>query len=427
MQFSDKCIIEVCAGNGGDGVVSWRREAHYAEGGPWGGNGGKGGNIIVVGDHNLNSLSNLKYIKRIDGDNGENGQTKLCHGKNGDDYILKVPIGTSIINFDTKKEIVDILRPGQQFILCYGGKGGKGNAYFKSSYNKAPTLFERGERGKKLKVLLDLKYIADVGLIGLPNAGKSTFINSISNANSKVANYKFTTLTPILGIVNFNDKKLVFADIPGLIEGASSGIGLGYEFLKHIERCHFLIHIISMDYNDNIDPIESFKTINNELSKYKEELMLKPIFLVANKIDLPENEKIFKKFVKHFKNQKIYSISAKEDINIDILLEDIFTKFDEYKNVWEKNIEDKINSYSVIRLEKEPISDLVIDKIDDNLWRVHSSLIQYWFDRIPQTTSDNVVRFNQKIKLNEIEKNLKKNGAQEKDTFLICDMEYIVE
>lgn len=427
MQFSDKCIIEVCAGNGGDGVVSWRREAHYAEGGPWGGNGGKGGNIIVVGDHNLNSLSNLKYIKRIDGDNGENGQTKLCHGKNGDDYILKVPIGTSIINFDTKKEIVDILRPSQQFILCYGGKGGKGNAYFKSSYNKAPTLFERGERGKKLKVLLDLKYIADVGLIGLPNAGKSTFINSISNANSKVANYKFTTLTPILGIVNFNDKKLVFADIPGLIEGASSGIGLGYEFLKHIERCHFLIHIISMDYNDNIDPIESFKTINNELSKYKEELMLKPIFLVANKIDLPENEKIFKKFVKHFKNQKIYSISAKEDINIDILLEDIFTKFDEYKNVWEKNIEDKINSYSVIRLEKEPISDLVIDKIDDNLWRVHSSLIQYWFDRIPQTTSDNVVRFNQKIKLNEIEKNLKKNGAQEKDTFLICDMEYIVE
>ncbi|MEG1821136.1 MAG: GTPase ObgE [Malacoplasma sp.] len=427
MQFSDKCIIDLQAGNGGDGVVSWRREAHYAEGGPWGGDGGKGGNIIILGDHNLNSLHSLKYIKRVNAESGENGQTKLCHGKNGEDYVLKVPIGTSIINLDNNKEIVDILKPGQKYIICYGGKGGRGNAHFKSSFNKAPTLFERGEKGRRLKILLDLKYIADVGLIGLPNAGKSTFINSVSNANSKVANYKFTTLTPILGVVTHQDKKLVFADIPGLIEGASTGIGLGHEFLKHIERCHFLIHIVSMDPEDNLDPIESYKVINNELLKYKKELIEKPIFLVANKIDLEESKIALKKFVKHFKNIKVYDISAINNVNTKDLLDDIFNKFDEYKNIWEKNIEDKINSFSVVRLEKEPESDLTIERIDDNLWKVHSSLIQYWFDRIPQTTSDNVVRFNQKIKLDEIEKKMKKNGAKVHDTFLICDMEYIIE
>lgn len=242
MQFVDECVLTLKAGNGGNGVVSWRREAHYPEGGPWGGDGGNGGSIILIGDHNINTLFDLRNKKNIFAQNGENGQTKMATGRNGQDYLIKVPLGTSVYDFDTNELITDILKSGQTYEICKGGKGGRGNAFFKSSFNKAPTLFENGDIGEERKVFLKLKYVADVGIIGFPNAGKSSLVTALTNARPRIANYQFTTLVPILGTTKINDKDIVFADIPGLIEGASEGKGLGHDFLKHIERCQILIH-----------------------------------------------------------------------------------------------------------------------------------------------------------------------------------------
>lgn len=427
MQFVDKCVIELKAGNGGNGIVSWRRETHYPEGGPWGGDGGKGGDIYIVGDHNLNTLFDFRYIKKINAENGENGGTKLCHGANGKDVYVKVPVGTIIKNTKDNSTIVDILKTGQQFKICRGGNGGHGNAFFKSSYNKAPTLFENGDLGEYLKVELELKYIADVGLVGFPNAGKSTFINQISNARSKIGSYKFTTLTPVLGSVSYQNENLVFADIPGIIEGASEGVGLGFEFLKHIERCHFLIHMISLDEMDNEDVIEAYNVINNELSKYKDELLSKKIYLVANKSDTESANKNYQILKKHLKNKNIYLISALNKENIDLLIKDIFDEYSKYKEKWENDKENNINSYKLIKVEKEPDGEIQIEQLEDNLWKVDSRRIQYWYNKIPQTTDDNLVRFNQKIKLDEIELKLKEMGAKKGDTFIIVDTEYVVD
>lgn len=427
MQFVDKCIIELKAGNGGNGIVSWRKEAHYPEGGPWGGDGGKGGDIIIIGDHNENTLFHLRYTKKIEAENGENGGTKLCHGANGKSVYVKVPVGTIVKNFDTGETIVDILKSGQEFVICTGGNGGRGNAFFKSSYNKAPTLFENGDLGKKIKVLLEMKYIADVGLVGFPNAGKSTFINQISNAKSKIGNYKFTTLFPVLGFVKRKDESLVFADIPGIIEGASDGLGLGLEFLKHIERCHFLIHLISMDNIDNENIIEAYETINKELSKYQNELLNKKIYIVANKMDVESAQENFKLLKNYLKNKKIYSISALNNENINELIENIFKEYSLFKEQWNSEKEKKINSYKLVKIEKEPKDDLEIIKLEEHLWKVNSKRINYWHNKIPQTTSDNQIRFNQKIKLDEIEFKLKEKGALKGDIFIINDSEYIVE
>lgn len=427
MKFVDKCVIELKAGDGGNGAVSWRKEAHYPEGGPWGGDGGKGGDVIIVGDHNINTLFDFRYIKKIIAESGGNGGSKLCHGADGKDIYVKVPVGTIVKNTIDKSIVVDILKSNQQYVICRGGKGGHGNAYFKSSYNKAPTLFENGDKGQYMKVELELKYIADVGLIGLPNAGKSTLINQISNAKSKIGNYPFTTLFPILGVVNHNDNNLVFADIPGIIEGASQGAGLGYEFLKHIERCHFLIHIVSMDNIDNEDVIKAYETINNELNKYKNEMLNKKIYIVANKLDAENSETNYNALQKHLKNTKIYKISALHNKNIDILLKDIFDEYQKYKNQWDIEKENNANSYKLIKVEKELDGRISIVKLEDNLWKVISPRINYWYNKIPQTTDDNVVRFHQKIQLDEIEKKLKESGAIKGDVFLIEDIEYIVD
>lgn len=427
MQFVDKCVIDLKAGDGGSGIVSWRKEAHYPEGGPWGGDGGDGGSIYIVGDHNLNSLFHLRYSKKMYAQNGENGGTKLCHGANGEDLYIKVPIGTVIKYADNNDVIVDILQHNQVFQICKGGKGGHGNAYFKSSYNKAPKLFENGDKGQQKKVLLELKYIADVGFVGFPNAGKSTFISKISNAKPKVANYKFTTLTPVLGVVNNNSDSLVFADIPGIIEGASEGIGLGFEFLKHIERCHFLIHLISMDEIDNEDVIASYNAINDELKKYKDELLNKKIYIVANKIDSENSSKNIELMKKHFKDKKIYFVSASESTNLSEVIDDIFNEYRKYKEEWEKETQNLIESYKLIKVEREPNDQILIEQIEENIWKVSSKRIEYWFNKIPQTTDDNLVRFNEKIKLDEIQQMLIEKGAKIGDTFTICDVEYIID
>lgn len=429
MQFIDKCSLLIKAGNGGNGIVAWRREAHYPEGGPFGGEGGKGGNVIILGDENMNSLFHLRYLKKVVAQNGDNGQTKMCSGRNGQDEIIKVPVGTQIFDKATGKLIVDILKHGQEYIIAHGGIGGHGNAFFKSSFNKAPTLYENGDKGEVVEVDMKLKYIADIGLVGLPNAGKSSLISCLSNAHPKIANYQFTTLTPVLGTINFSKtKSLVIADIPGLIEGASEGVGLGFDFLKHIERCHILIHVISLDEFDHEDIVKAYKTINNELNKYNKLLLKKQCLIVANKCDTESAKAQLAKLKKSLKKtDKVVVISAKEKTNLDELKKLLLKLNDSY--LAKQKLNAKKEAVKVVELKQKDYmpKSFEFEKDEQGRWIIKSPYLSYWLHKIPQTTKDNIFRFNQKLNNCNIDEILKKHGAKEKDTIIIDGMEFQID
>jgi GTP-binding protein len=336
-------------------------------GGPYGGNGGNGGDIILIGDHNINTLFELRNRKSIVAPNGENGRTAKETGHGGNNVFVNLPLGTSVYDANTNELIVDLLESGQTYTICEGGKGGKGNAFFKSSFNRAPTLHENGDLGEEKTVILKLKYIADVGLVGLPNAGKSTLVGKVSSAKPRVGNYQFTTLIPVLGIVKKHNQKIVIADLPGLIEGAAEGKGLGHEFLKHIERCSILLHLISLNPQDNVDVVQAYKIINNELKKYSKALFNKPIIVVANKNDLDETENNLKKLKKIIR-EKIYVISALNGDGIEKLVEEIFHKFKEIQDENKKKLLKQTTKTKVIELkrQKDFTKDLKITKVADN-------------------------------------------------------------
>ncbi|XQP56008.1 MAG: GTPase ObgE [Mycoplasmoidaceae bacterium] len=426
MQFADQCSLLIKAGNGGNGIVAWRREAHYPEGGPFGGEGGKGGDVIILGDENINSLFHLRYQKKIVADNGQNGQNKQMAGRNGQDKIIKVPVGTQIFNKKTGELIVDILKDKQEFVIAKGGIGGHGNAYFKSSLNKAPTLYENGDKGETIDVEMKLKFIADIGLVGLPNAGKSSLITCLSNARPKIANYQFTTLAPVLGTINFSSgKPLVIADIPGLIEGASEGVGLGFDFLKHIERCHILIHVISLDEMDHEDIVQGFNTINNELNKYNKLLLKKQLLVVANKCDCPSAETQLKKLKKIIKKKdSLVVVSAKDKINLEELKSKILALNDSY--LQQQKVTAKQEAVKVVELRQKKFMprEFTFEKDKAGRWIIHSEYLSYWLYKIPQTTKDNIFRFNQKLNNCNIDNILKKHGAKPKDTIIIDNVEF---
>ena len=296
MKFLDQVKIYVKAGNGGDGSPSFRREKFIEYGGPDGGDGGKGGSIILKSERNLNTLIDYRYQQHHKAERGENGMGQNRTGKSGDDLILKVPLGTQVFEEDNKTLIYDFTKTGEKFVAAAGGKGGLGNTRFKSSTNRAPRKFTKGTLGEEFVIWLQLKTIADIGIIGLPNAGKSSLLASITNANPKIANYKFTTLNPNLGVASYDDKEITIADIPGLIEGAHEGTGLGIQFLKHIERCKTILHLIDIT-DDDIE--KSYNQIKNELSNYSPNLLKKKEIVVLNKIDLIE-EKLVKKIANDF-------------------------------------------------------------------------------------------------------------------------------
>lgn len=321
--FIDTARIYIKAGDGGNGIISFRREKYVAYGGPDGGDGGKGGDVIFIADPNLSTLLDFKYKKKYVAQNGENGRGKNQYGKNGEDLYIKVPVGTLIINDDTGEIIADLVRPNQKAIVLRGGKGGRGNAKFATSTLKTPRFAESGEKGKEMWVRLELKLLADVGLIGFPNAGKSTLLASCTRAKPKIANYPFTTLTPNLGVVEHKGKSFVMADIPGLIEGAHRGEGLGHDFLRHIERTKMLIHVVDVSGNEGRDPIEDFEKINEELKLYSERLLTLPQIVAANKIDIQSGKENFPAFEKEIKKRgyEVYPISALTKVGIDKLLD----------------------------------------------------------------------------------------------------------
>tara|TARA_S200000501_G_C20820376_1_gene742561 strand:+ start:145 stop:1236 length:1092 start_codon:yes stop_codon:yes gene_type:complete len=294
MKFIDEAHIEVIAGNGGDGIVSFCREKYRPYGGPNGGDGGKGGSIFAIADRNINTLIDYRYIKTFKAKNGENGKGSDCYGKSAKDIVLKVPVGTIFIDKHSRNTLADLNKHGQKKLLASGGNGGWGNIHFKSSTNRAPRQRTLGSEGERRELNLELKVLADVGLFGLPNAGKSTLISVISNAKPKIADYPFTTIKPNLGLVRTTkDNSFVIADIPGIIKGASDGAGLGFQFLKHLQRTHLLLHLVDINPIDsNIDILKSNLEIVDELKKYDFNLYKKPRWLVLNKVDLLEEPKI---------------------------------------------------------------------------------------------------------------------------------------
>ena len=305
MKFLDQVKIYVKAGNGGDGSPSFRREKFIEYGGPDGGDGGSGGSVILKSEQNLNTLIDYRYQQHHKAKRGENGSGQNRTGKGGEDLILKVPLGTQVFEEDNKTLIYDFTKIGEKFIAASGGRGGLGNTRFKSSTNRAPRKYTKGTLGEEFTIWLQLKTIADIGIVGLPNAGKSSLLAAITNANPKIANYQFTTLNPNLGVANYDNKEITIADIPGLVEGAHKGTGLGIQFLKHIERCRSLLHMIDVT-NDDLK--KSYKQIKNELKKYSAKLSKKKELVVLNKVDLiDDNEvkKIIKEFSKNTKSEVI--------------------------------------------------------------------------------------------------------------------------
>ena len=300
MKFLDQVKIYIKAGNGGDGSPSFRREKFIEFGGPDGGDGGKGGSVILKAERNLNTLIDYRYQQHHKAQRGENGSGQNRTGKGGKDLILTVPLGTQVFEEDNKTLIYDFTKIGEKFVVAIGGKGGLGNTRFKSSTNRAPRKYTKGTNGEEFIIWLQLKTIADIGIIGLPNAGKSSLLAAITNANPKIANYQFTTLNPNLGVASYDDNEITLADIPGLIEGAHEGTGLGTQFLKHIERCKSLLHLIDVT-NENL--LESYDQVKKELQNYSSHLTKKKELIVLNKIDLVD-EDILKKKIEDFKKNK---------------------------------------------------------------------------------------------------------------------------
>jgi GTP-binding protein len=330
MKFVDEAVIDVVAGKGGNGSASFRREKFIPFGGPDGGDGGRGGSVYAVADRNINTLVDYRYARRHEAKNGENGRGADCYGASGADITLRMPVGTTIIDDATGRVLFDLDKDGDRIVLAKGGEGGLGNIHFKSSTNRAPRQKTMGKEGDQLRVRLELKVLADVGLLGMPNAGKSTFVAAVSNARPKIADYPFTTLHPNLGVVRVGpEKSFVVADIPGLIEGAAEGAGLGHQFLRHLQRTRLLLHIVdAVPFDESVDPVKEARAIVAELKKYDAKLAAKPRWLLLNKLDLlpaDNREQRVKDIVRRLRFKgPVYAISALARDGLEALCRDVY-------------------------------------------------------------------------------------------------------
>lgn len=330
-MFVDRAEIIIESGKGGNGAVTFRHDPYVPDGGPDGGDGGNGGSVVFVADPNLNTLMDLRLRHKYKAQNGEDGMKRKRYGKSGDDLFIKVPVGTMVFDKKSGHLMKDLANQGDKLIAARGGRGGRGNVHYKSSIRQAPNFAEAGEAGILREVILELKLIADVGLIGFPNVGKSSLLASITNAKPKIANYHFTTIEPNLGVCEHRDRAIVFADIAGLIEGASEGQGLGHKFLKHIERTRVLVHVIDISGFEDRDPVQDYLTINQELVNFNPKLASKPQIIAANKIDIINDNTRYENFVKYIESQglKVFPISAATGSGIDTLLDEILLKLNE--------------------------------------------------------------------------------------------------
>jgi GTP-binding protein len=415
-MFVDKAKIYITAGRGGDGCTSFRREKFIPLGGPDGGNGGKGGDVYMEVDPHLTTLLDFTYKPHFKAKDGNAGSGSNKYGRSADDLIVKVPLGTIV--FSDGKFLEDLKEYGQKILIAKGGRGGRGNQAFKTSRNTAPRISEKGEPGASATLELELRLIADVGLVGFPNAGKSTFLSKVSAAKPKIADYPFTTLAPNLGVVKHKGKNFVIADIPGLIEGAHEGKGLGDEFLRHVKRTHVIIHIVDIFGYDNKKAYENYRIINKELAGYSKDLSLKPMIIAANKMDLTGSDKKLAEFKKKIKGKKIFPVSFATGVGIKPLLDEVIRKLSK-PFVEEESHEEKVKEYNY-----EP--SFVVGK-EENVFVVSGPRVE----RLAQMTNFNqeesVARFQQILRKMGVEKELDKIGIQEGSTVRIGKREFIYE
>lgn len=419
-MFVDRVVVKLKAGNGGNGIVSFRREAHVPLGGPNGGDGGNGGSIYFMVDTNKSTLLDLRYNKKITAKNGENGKSKKMHGASGADVYVKVPQGTMIKDAATNELICDLCEPEQKYEVCKGGKGGRGNYHFASGKDNAPEYAEQGTLGESKEVILELKLLADVGLVGFPSVGKSTLLSVVSKARPEIADYPFTTLVPNLGVVQVKDgRSFVMADLPGLIEGASQGKGLGIQFLKHIERCRVLVHVIDMGANDGRDPLEDYRIINEELKQYHMRLSERPQIVVANKMDLEHAQENLARFKEAYPDVEVIETMTIIHEGIDKLLYrcmDLLEKTPAFPLVDEQEKEERV----VYKYRpKDPI--FTISNLGNGQYRVNGDKIVQLFKNTNFDDEKQALNFAVTMKKLGVDEALRQAGAKDGDVILIED------
>lgn len=412
-MFIDRAKIYVKGGNGGNGMSSFRREKFVPK-------GGRGGDVVLVVDANINTLMDFRYKRKFVANNGVNGQTSNMHGRGAEHLYIKVPPGTIVKDELTGEILADLTEIGQEAVVAKGGRGGRGNARFVTSVHRAPTFAEKGEPGTECNLLLEMKLLADVGLVGYPSVGKSSIISRVSAAKPEIAAYHFTTLTPVLGVVSVGEgQNFVLADIPGLIEGAHEGVGLGHDFLRHIERTKVIIHVLDVSGLEGRDPIEDYEKINNELSLYSERLVRRPQIIAANKMDLPESQTNYEKVAAFMEKigREIYPISAATGEGLNKLMQRAMQLLDEYEEEPEETTDTKV-------YEAMPAEEFVIRRDDDGAYVVEGKDIERLVAMINFDNDEGVRRFQLIWRRLGIEEALRSKGIQEGDTVRIRDMEF---
>lgn len=416
-MFLDKVKIECKAGNGGNGVVAFRREKFVPNGGPSGGDGGKGGDIIFKVSNNIDNLGDFRFKKKFKAEDGLSGSANNKFGKDGKDLIIYVPKGTVIKNASSGKVVADMFDDNDEVVVLKGGIGGRGNSHFATPTRQAPRFAEQGVVTKPFELILELKTLADVGLVGFPNVGKSTLLSSVSNAKPKIANYHFTTLTPNIAVVNAFGKSFIMADIPGLISGASEGLGLGTEFLRHIERTRLLIHVIDIASTEGRDPWSDYLAINKELSKYGESVSKIPQIIALNKADMLIDKSIVDKFINNLgANKDVFLISAYTHSGIDELIECVVKKLENLPKVERLEVEET-------NIDKRNLKEFKVEKIADNIYEVTGELIFEIMKRVNLEDMTSNAYFQKRIKNDGIIDALKNIGLQEGDLIRIGEYE----
>lgn len=416
-MFIDKVKIYVKAGNGGNGSASLHTEKYVPNGGPDGGDGGKGGDVIFVATTSENTLNAFHFQKHFRAGNGENGGRKNCYGKKGEDIVVKVPVGTVVKTVDGDI-IADMFSDGERKVILQGGKGGRGNHHFATSRRQSPSFAENGVKTKEYEVVLELKTIADVGLVGFPNVGKSTLLSVVSDAKPKIANYHFTTLSPNLGVVGYYDTSFVMADIPGLIEGASEGAGLGHSFLRHIERTRVLVHVLDISGSEDRDPLSDFELINNEIYTYDPALKQLPMIVVANKMDMPHAEENLARFnAKYGKKYTVIPMTTIIHEGAEQLLETLV-------NTLENLPESQPMEYTPFVLDKPEEETYEIQILDDGVFEVVGGLVEILSRKVNMDDYDSFRYFQRVLNDKGVIKALRQGGAKDGDTVIVGDIEF---
>lgn len=419
-MFVDEVLMTVEAGSGGNGCMAYRREACVPMGGPFGGNGGKGSDIIFKADSGLKTLIDLRYQKKIKGNNGQNGEGKNKYGSNSEDLVIKVPIGTTVKDADTGVVIADLTKNGETATIAYGGRGGRGNVSLSSKNNPCPSYAENGEPGEVRKIRVELRMIADVGLVGMPSVGKSTILSMISNANPKIADYHFTTLSPNLGVVKTKDNTFAVADLPGLIEGASLGAGLGHKFLKHVERTKIIAHVVDMAGTEGRNPYDDYVAIRKELESFSPKLLTKKEIIIANKMDGENARENLEEFKKKINNKDIFEVTALINDGLDEVINklSVLTKEIDDEELYS---EDVIESHVLYKFKKEKPFTIIKDK---DVYVIKGDTVEKLFRMTNFNTEESYERFSNKLRKMGIDEELEKMGIKEGDTVRIFDFEF---